>query len=363
MGAFYEKILRPVLFRMESERVHELAVDSLALLGRIAPLCRMLEALGRLSPASFRPVEAFGLRFPNAVGLAAGFDKNARAWPAAAALGFGHVEVGTVTAAAQPGNPRPRMFRYPREEAVINRLGFNNQGSEAVAARLARQPPPGKRRIPVGINLGKSKVAAIDRAPEDYLASFSRLAGYADYVVLNVSSPNTPGLRQLQDESRLRELLSAVTQANLERASAPGGSRVPILLKIAPDLAFPQVDAVLGVVSDFALDGLIATNTTLARPGAFASVAESGGLSGAPLRRRSTEIIGYVSRATGGRLPIIGVGGITDPEGAAEKLDAGATLVQFYTGMIYRGPFFAAAVARGVCDRQSRWVSAAGAQS
>jgi dihydroorotate dehydrogenase len=357
MGAFYEKILRPVLFRLESERVHELAVDSLALLGRIGPLCRMLEALHRLSPGSFRPVEAFGLRFPNAVGLAAGFDKNARAWPAAAALGFGHVEVGTVTAHAQPGNPRPRMFRYPRQEAVINRLGFNNQGSEAVAARLSRQPPPGKRRIPVGINLGKSKVAEIDRAPEDYLASFARLAGHADYIALNVSSPNTPGLRQLQDESRLRELLSAVTSANRDRAASAGGRRVPILLKIAPDLGFSEIDAVLGVVSDYRLDGLIATNTTLARPGVFSSVAESGGLSGAPLRRRSTEIISYVSRTTGGRLPIIGVGGITDPEGAAEKLDAGAALVQVYTGMIYRGPFFAADLSRGVSDRQSHWVS------
>jgi dihydroorotate dehydrogenase len=358
MGAFYEKILKPVLFRMDSERAHELAVDSMALLGRIAPLCRMLEALVRLSPECFRPIEAFGLSFPNAVGLAAGFDKNARAWPAAAALGFGHVEIGTVTALAQPGNPRPRMFRYPREEAVINRLGFNNQGSEAVAARLSRQPPPGKRRIPVGINLGKSRAAEIERAPEDYLASFARLADHADYVVLNVSSPNTPGLRQLQDESRLRELLSAITHANLERASAGGKSRVPVLLKIAPDLGYSQIDAVLGVVSDFGLDGLIATNTTLARSGAFSAVTEEGGLSGAPLRARSTEVIRYVSRATGGRLPIIGVGGITDVLGAAEKLEAGATLVQVYTGMIYRGPFFAAQLARGIDDGQSHWVSA-----
>jgi dihydroorotate dehydrogenase len=353
MGALYEKTLRPFLFRLESERAHELAVDSMALLGRISPACRILEALVRLPPESFRPVEAFGLRFPNAVGLAAGFDKNARAWPAAAALGFGHVEVGTVTAMAQPGNPRPRMFRYPAEQAVINRLGFNNEGSEAVAARLARQPPPGKRRIPVGVNLGKSKVAEIDRAPEDYLASFARLADHADYVVLNVSSPNTPGLRQLQDESRLRELLSAVTHANLERA-AGGRRRVPILLKIAPDLGYSQVDAVLGVVSDHRLDGLIATNTTLARPGAFSKVAEAGGLSGAPLCTRSTAIIRYVSRATGGRLPIIGVGGITDVRGAAEKLAAGATLVQVYTGMIYRGPFFAAELARGIADGQRR---------
>jgi dihydroorotate dehydrogenase len=352
MGSIYEKILKPVLFRMDPERAHDLAVDSLALLGRISPVCRMVESLVCLSPDLFRPVEAFGLHFPNAIGLAAGFDKNARAWPAAAALGFGHVEVGTVTALAQSGNPKPRMFRYPGQKAVINRLGFNNEGSEAVARRLSRQAPRGKRRIPIGINLGKSKVADIDRAPEDYLASFARLADHADYIVLNVSSPNTPGLRQLQDESRLRELLSAVTHANLDRAATAGKPRVPILLKIAPDLEFPQIDAVLSVVSDFALDGLVATNTTRERPGALATANQAGGLSGAPLRARATEIIQYISRATTGRLPIIGVGGIMDAVGAAEKLDAGATLVQVYTGMIYRGPFLAAELARGVADRQ-----------
>jgi len=354
MEVFYEKLLRPLLFRLDAERAHELAVDSMALLGRLAPLCRVLEALSRLAPGSFRPVDAFGLRFPNAVGLAAGFDKNASAWPAAAALGFGHVEVGTVTAVAQPGNPRPRVFRYPPQEALINRLGFNNEGSEAVAARLARQAPRGRRSIPVGINIGKSRVAEVDSAPGDYLASFARLADHADYVVLNVSSPNTPGLRQLQDEVRLRELLAAVTAANRERALRPGGARVPVLLKIAPDLTFPQIDAVIGVAGDFGLDGLVATNTTLERPGPFARVAETGGLSGAPLRRRSTEIVRYVVRATGGRLPVIGVGGVTDAESAAEKLDSGACLVQVYTGMIYRGPFFAAALARGLADRQRR---------
>lgn len=357
MGAIYEKLLRPLLFRIDSERVHEMAVDSLALLGRISPVCRMLERRAALPASTFKPVEAFGLRFPNAVGLAAGFDKNARAWPAAAALGFGHVEIGTVTALAQPGNPKPRMFRYPAQEAVINRLGFNNRGSEAVAKALARHPLPGKRRIPLGINLGKSKAAEIDAAAQDYLASFGRLADYADYIVLNVSSPNTPGLRQLQDESRLRELLAAVTGANRARVAAQK-ARVPILLKIAPDLGYSQIDAVLAVIADHGLDGVIATNTTLARPGFFASVDQAGGLSGAPLGAHSSQVISYIARATGGRLPIIGVGGITDVVGAAQKLDAGATLVQVYTGMIYRGPFFAADLARGLSDRQRRqWAS------
>jgi dihydroorotate dehydrogenase len=349
MGSFYEKVARGALFRLDPERAHELAVDGLAVLGRIAPLRAWLERRHALPAALARPVEAFGLKFPNAVGLAAGFDKNARGWPAAAALGFGHVEVGTVTARAQPGNDRPRMFRYPAEHAIINRLGFNNEGAEAIAARLARQAPRGRRRIPVGINLGKSKVVAIERAAADYLASFERLADHADYVTLNVSSPNTPNLRQLQDEERLRELLAAITGANRSRRR-----RVPLLLKIAPDLSFPQIDAVLATIAEFGLDGLIATNTTLARPGRFAEVNQAGGLSGRPLRRRSTEIINYVARATGGRLPIIGVGGIDDVASAAEKLDAGATLVQVYTGMVYQGPFFAAELARGLADRQ-RW--------
>ncbi len=349
MGMVYEKLIRPALFRQDSERAHELGVDALAMLAALPPLRRALESYSRLDAGLFSTVKVFGLEFPNRVGLAAGFDKNARAWPAAAALGFGHVEIGTVTALAQDGNPKPRMFRYPAEEAVINRMGFNNEGAAAVAARLAKQPGRGRRSIPLGVNLGKSKVADIDRATEDYLASFARLADFADYLVLNVSSPNTPGLRQLQDESRLRELLGAITAANRARAV-----RVPVLLKIAPDLTWPQVDAVLGVIDAFGLDGVIATNTTLARPGFFASVNEAGGLSGSPVRRRSTQLVSYISKKTEGKLPIIGVGGITDVGGAAEKLDAGASLVQVYTGMIYRGPFFAAELARGVSARDAR---------
>jgi len=350
MNLVYEKLVRPVLFRLDPELAHELAVDALSLLAAVPPLYRLLELRHRLPAGLDRPVEAFGLKFPNTVGLAAGFDKNARAWPAAAALGFGHVEIGTITALPQPGNDRPRVFRYPAEEAVINRMGFNNQGSEAVAARLARQPGRGHRRIPLGVNLGKSKIVDIEKATADYLTSFGRLADHADYLVLNVSSPNTPNLRQLQDESRLRELLGAVSGANRAR----GAKRVPLLLKIAPDLTWTQIDAVLAVIAEFGLDGIIATNTTLARPGSFATVNQAGGLSGRPLRRRSTEIINYIHRATLGRLPIIGVGGIDDAESAGEKLDAGATLVQVYTGMIYRGAFFPAELARALADRQRK---------
>ncbi len=351
MGWLYTHAIKPALFRLEAERAHELAVDALATLGHVRPLCALLERVHRLDPARHRPVEAFGLKFPNAVGLAAGFDKNGRAWPAAAALGFGHVEIGTVTFHAQPGNPRPRAFRYPAEEAVINRMGFNNAGAAALAKRLEKLSGPGRRAIPLGINLGKSKVTSLDRATEDYLGSFRLLADHADYVVVNVSSPNTPGLRELQDAAWLQPLLAALVDENRARTAA-GKPRRPLLLKIAPDLNWPQVDAALQVIADLQLDGIIATNTTLARPGALASVNEAGGLSGAPVRRRSTEIINYIARTTNGRLPIIGVGGIMDETAAAEKLDAGATLVQLYTGLVYRGPLFAAEIARAVAMRQ-----------
>jgi len=353
MGLIYEKLLRPAFFSLGPERAHELAMLGMTTLGHLSPVCRVMERLNQLPAARMRPIEAFGLKFPNAVGLAAGFDKNAEGWPAAAALGFGHVEIGTITAQGQPGNPKPRVFRFPAEEAVINRMGFNNDGAELIAARLAKQPKPGQRRIPVGINLGKTKITPLEKAVEDYLASFARLADHADYMVLNVSSPNTPDLRKLQDEDRLRELLGAVMAANRERLDA-GRSRKPVLLKIAPDLSFPQIDSVLGAIAEFGLDGIIATNTTLARPGFFATVEQAGGLSGKPLRKRSTEIINYIARSTGGKLPIIAVGGIHDAASAGEKLDAGATLVQIYTGMIFRGPFFAKDLAWALYTRQDK---------
>ena len=353
MDFLYERLMRPLFFRLDCERAHDLAAAAMTILARMPPLCRVMERLARL-PAAARPVEALGLRFPNVVGLGAGFDKHATAWPAAAALGFGHVEIGTITALAQPGNPKPRAFRYPSAEAVINRMGFNNHGAAAIAARLAKMPGPGRRRIPLGINIGKSRLAPLDAAVGDYLDSFARLAGHADYLVLNVSSPNTPDLRKLQDEQRLSELLAALDAANRARAASPGKTRVPLLLKIAPDLSFPQIDAVLEQLAANHFDGIIATNTTLARPGCLATVGEAGGLSGKPLRQKSTDVIRYISRATGGRLPIIGVGGIHSAGDAAEKLDAGATLVQIYTGMIYRGPFFARALARALAAKQMR---------
>ncbi|HQF38227.1 MAG TPA: quinone-dependent dihydroorotate dehydrogenase [Opitutaceae bacterium] len=348
MGLIYEKLVRPLAFRRDPESVHERVVGALSVLGHLPPVCRLLEWWNGLPASARKPVECAGLQFPNRVGLAAGFDKDAHCWPAMAALGFGHVEIGTVTRQAQPGNPQPRLFRFPAEEAVLNRMGFNNAGAAAMARRLAGQPPRGRRRIPLGINLGKTKVAALDQAVEDYLGSFALLAEHADYIAINVSSPNTPDLRKLQEHDRLVELLGALQNANTEREAAAMGGRRPIFLKIAPDLTWPQIDDILQILHDLRLDGIIATNTTLARPGPFAAVDQAGGLSGRPLCRRSTEIINYIARATSGRLPIIGVGGITDAASAGEKLDAGATLVQVYSGWIYRGPFFAAELARAL---------------
>jgi dihydroorotate dehydrogenase len=345
MGWIYDRLVRPVMFRLDAEEAHERAVAALAACARVPGAVGLLRAgvaFGAARPRP-QPVECFGLRFPNRVGLAAGFDKNAVCWRAAAALGFGHVEVGTVTFQRQPGNPKPRLFRFAAEGAIINRMGFNNDGAACVAERLARQAPAGRRAIPLGVNLGKSKAAPLDEAVADYLASFALLADHADYVAVNVSSPNTPDLRRLQERGRLRELLGALVAANAARPV-----RRPLLLKIAPDLTFPQIDDVLGLITELKLDGVIATNTTLARPGRFAAVTEAGGLSGRPLRPRATEVVRYIAQATGGRLPIVGVGGIDDPESAGEKIDAGATLVQFYTGWVFRGPLLARELARAL---------------
>ncbi|MDR1789130.1 MAG: quinone-dependent dihydroorotate dehydrogenase [Opitutaceae bacterium] len=344
----YERLLRPLLFKLDCETAHNLAAAAMTALGRVPPLCRAMEAANLVRSA--RPVRVLGLEFPNAVGLAAGFDKHATAWPAAAALGFGHVEVGTLTALAQPGNPKPRAFRYPAREAVINRMGFNNHGAAAAAKLLARQPSAGRRRAVLGVSIGKSKVTPLEQAAADYTASFNAVADHADYVAVNVSSPNTPGLRALQGKGPLVEILSALTDANAGRAAAGKPPR-PILLKIAPDLGWGELDAVLATLLDLGVHGIIATNTTLARPAPFDAVNEDGGLSGRPLRERATEVVRYIARATGGRLPIIASGGVMTPADACAKLDAGAALVQLYTGLIYRGPFFAKRIARALANR------------
>jgi len=354
MGVIYENIMRPLLFKQDAEDAHERVVGGLRLLSNFGSILRIME---RFNGSSNRPpLELFGLDFPNPVGLAAGFDKNAECWMALPALGFGFVEIGTVTAHEQPGNQRPRLFRIPEHEALINRMGFNNDGAQAVAARLARGPDSKKRKVPLGINIGKSKVVNIENAGEDYLASFNALADYADYFAINVSSPNTPDLRKLQGKGYLGDLLKLLMDANIDRAKKLGKRRIPMLLKIAPDLTYVEIDRVIASLLEVGFDGIIATNTMVARPACVRDCLETGGLSGRPVKPRSVDIVNYVYRATAGKLPIIGVGGIMDEKSAGEFFDAGACLIQLYSGMVYRGPFFARDVARAVSWRQREWV-------
>lgn len=346
MGLFYKQLVRPVLFQQDPERAHQTAVFLLRNLSRIRWLCRLLQRLNRAN--SSQSVELFGLSFPNRVGLAAGLDKNGQFWQAAPALGFGHAEIGTVTYHGQPGNPLPRLFRYPGEEAIINRMGFNNDGAEALRWKLQRARADHHRPLPLGINIGKSKITQLENAAKDYLGSFELLADYADYFTVNVSSPNTPELRRLQDKDHLRSLLGALLRANQERAQRLSRRPLPFLVKIAPDLSFPQVDTILETVLDLGCDGIIATNSTINRPPSLGYVAEEGGLTGRPLHGRSVEIIRYIHRATGGDLPIVGVGGIFDSETAMQTLEAGASLLQIYTGLVFRGPFLAAEISHAL---------------
>ncbi|MGW7686152.1 quinone-dependent dihydroorotate dehydrogenase [Kribbella sp. NPDC054772] len=331
----YERVVRPVLYRLgrgDAEVAHEQTLNGMGLLGRVPGAA----ALGSKVFGAAAEVSVFGIRFPSRVGLAAGMDKNGialRAWPA---IGFGFVEVGTVTAHPQPGNEKPRLFRLVDHEAVINRMGFNNLGSEALAARLAAY---GDLGYPLGISIGKSKVTPLEEAVEDYVTSLRRLYRYGDYFAVNVSSPNTPGLRALQDAGHLRELLTAL-HTEAASLSLTGLAPKPILVKIAPDLTTSAIDELLQVCTDVGVAGIIATNTTIGRPGVESHplAAEAGGLSGRPLTETSAKVVAHIHNETQGALPIIGVGGILEPSDATRLFDAGASLVQVYTGLIYRGP-------------------------
>jgi dihydroorotate dehydrogenase len=329
----YRRIVRPLLFCLPPEWVHHASLAALAQ----TPVSRLLEPFAR-RPFPGLEKKVFGLTFPNPIGLAAGFDKNAdgvKAWPR---LGFGFMELGTVTPRSQPGNPRPRLFRLPREQGLINRLGFPNIGMEPVARRLEQIKLAGEwPRTPVGLNMGKNKDTPLAVAARDYVACFRRMRGLADYFVVNVSSPNTPGLRDLQQGELLDSILGPL------REEDPDAKR-PLLIKIAPDLDEPQLEAVVRAVEKHRLAGIVATNTTVDKNGL--SRQDEGGASGRPLTRRSTEIIRSLQRLTGGRLPIIGVGGIFTAADAREKLEAGASLLQVYTGFVYEGPL----VARRICE-------------
>ncbi|MGH8023827.1 MAG: quinone-dependent dihydroorotate dehydrogenase [Limisphaerales bacterium] len=348
MSWLYRRCIRPFLFAQNPERAHEWTLKALA---RVSRISAARAAAGAVFAAPAAAVEVFGLRFSNPIGLAAGVDKFAAALPVWERLGLGFCELGGVTLLAQPGNPAPRLFRASSAGAIVNRMGFNNPGAEAFAQMLANWKSSGCwPRHPVGINLGKSKLTPLDKAAEDYAGSFRHLREYADFCVINVSSPNTPGLRQLQDRSALDEILAAVCELQ-----KPGG-RPAVLVKVAPDLTFDALDEMLDLAFKRNLSGIVATNTTLSRPatsdrGAQAVYRESGGLSGRPLRDRSTQIIRHIHRHTGGRLPIIGVGGIFSADDAWEKIIAGASLLQIYTGLIFEGPGLPKRIVRGLLRR------------
>jgi dihydroorotate dehydrogenase len=331
-------LAKPLFFRVDAETAHRTvrglleAVQGTALERIVADYYTVVDSRLR--------VDAFGQSFPNPVGVAAGFDKNAKVPNALAALGFGHVEVGGVTADPQAGNPRPRLFRLVEDRGLINRMGFNNDGADVVGDRLAGTECP----VPIGVNIGKSKSADNDEAEADYRYTYEEVAAGGDYFVVNVSSPNTPGLRELQDRDRLESILETLADAGAE----------PLLVKLSPDLAEAAIEEALAVVAELDLDGVIATNTTTSRPASLrsANAEESGGLSGKPIEDDATEMIRFIAQRTD--KPVIGVGGIADAAGAYEKIRAGASLVQLYTGLVYEGPAIAREINRGLLELLER---------
>ena len=336
-------LIRPLLFALDAERSHDLTLGLLRAPGTTPVLHRLYGA-----HVPELPVEVMGLRLPNPLGLAAGLDKDARAVGPLAAMGFGFLELGTVTPRPQPGNPRPRLFRLARRQAIINRMGFNSAGLDSFLANLARGPRPAI----LGINLGKNKDTPAEQAADDYLSGLRAVYAHADYVTINVSSPNTPGLRALQDEAALAALLAVLKTEQLVLAEQHG-RYVPIALKIAPDLADEAIDAIARLLLSHRLDAVIATNTTISRPGLETEplARESGGLSGAPLRARSTHVIRRLHATLDGRIPIIGAGGVFCAADAWEKLMAGAELIQIYSALIFHGPGIVRRIVAGLADK------------
>ena len=324
---------RSLLFRLDPEAAHGLSLQAIARVGRVPGLRSAVASMFSVSDAE--PVEVFGLRFPNRVGLAAGYDKDGEGFRGLACLGFGHIEIGTVTPEPQPGNPRPRVFRLVDERSVINRMGFPGKGAAYAAGQLRGRRPGGPI---IGVNIGKQKATPLEDAADDYEELVDVFAPLADYLAVNISSPNTPGLRKLQERGFLGALLGRVA-ARRDEVAGRTGKKVPVLVKLAPDLTGDQLLTAVDVIAESGLDGIVATNTTISRDTVSGPLAkEEGGLSGAALTDMSTRIIARIHEHTGGAIPIVGVGGIMGPEDAKAKIDAGAALVQVYTGLVYEGP-------------------------
>lgn len=338
------KLLKPILFQFDPEKIHYFVTSCLKTGNKLPGLPRLLRNQFSLSDPRLER-EVFGLKFKNPVGLGAGFDKNAKWVEELDNFGFGFIEIGTVTPLPQPGNDKPRMFRLPDDSALINRMGFNNQGVDVAAERLRRVRRNG---LIIGGNIGKNKLTPNEDALSDYIICFDRLFDVVDYFVVNVSSPNTPGLRELQEKEPLKNILGTLQQRNRKNDISR-----PILLKIAPDLTDSQLDDIVEIVQETGIAGVIATNTTISREGLTTKGPvreQAGGLSGKPLAQRSTEVIRYLSDRSGKSFPIIGVGGIHSPEDAVEKLQAGASLIQIYTGFIYEGPGLIKRICRKVLN-------------
>ena len=336
------KLIKPLLFQFDPETIHYVVTGALQRANRIWGVKSLLKNLYQLEDKRLAR-EVLGLKFKNPLGLAAGFDKNASMIDELAEFGFGFIEIGTVTPLPQPGNEKPRMFRLPQDDALINRLGFNNQGVDVVAARLKQVQRKG---LIIGGNIGKNKLTSNEDAVNDYIKCFDRLFDVVDYFVVNVSSPNTPGLRELQEKEPLKHILNTLQQRNNKNQITR-----PILLKIAPDLTNSQLDDIIEIVMETKIAGVIATNTTISRDDLLSSEnlkKESGGLSGKPLTTRSTEVIRYLSEHSNKSFVIVGVGGIHSPEDALEKIQAGASLIQIYTGFIYEGPGLIKRILKGL---------------
>jgi dihydroorotate dehydrogenase len=325
---------RRLLFLLDAERAHHLVLKLIALAGVLPPVRSLLRQIFCYSSPVLK-VNTLGMQFPNPIGLAAGYDKDGVGLHGLACLGFGHIELGTVTPFAQEGNPSPRIFRLPEDQALINRMGFPNAGAEALLCRLRRGRPKG---VVLGINIGKGANTPLEEAAQDYLALMKTFYAYGDYLAVNVSSPNTIGLRRLQAREHLEALLQTLTRER-EKLKSSNGGIVPILVKLSPDLGDKELEDAIHAILLSRLDGVIATNTTIKRNGLQSPLqSESGGLSGLPLRTRAKEVVARIYRVTDGKLPIIGVGGVFGPEEARSLLDAGASLIQLYTGLVYRGP-------------------------
>ncbi|MBD1428050.1 quinone-dependent dihydroorotate dehydrogenase [Sphingobacterium litopenaei] len=337
------KLVKPIFFSMQPEQAHHTVTNGLRNFTKVWGAKSLLKSIYTVEDPRLER-EVFGLKFKNPVGLAAGFDKNAEYIEDMANFGFGFIEIGTVTPKPQPGNDKPRMFRLVNDEALINRMGFNNQGADVAAGRLKHLKK--RNGVIIGGNIGKNKVTPNEEAVNDYIYCFHALYEYVDYFVVNVSSPNTPGLRDLQEKGPLMHILNTLQGLNAEKPLAK-----PILLKIAPDLTDSQLDDIVEIVTETKIAGLIATNTTISREGLQSDpnlVKETGGVSGKPLTKRSTEVIKYIHTKSNGAFPIIGVGGIHSAEDAIEKLNAGASLVQVYTGFIYEGPALVSNICKGL---------------